>query len=194
MWYESVSNLIWIFPSQLPKRKLGYLSLTLSSRNLLLSAPVRNFSLFSGLWLFSGCLFSPSSSGSWLIWWSVGWVGAGESLLVCLALPIMGFWSPVWVSAFKFSFSLLWRNSFTLCYSQGRLWIHEAGIRNRRCYSGGVNSGNSAWWKEGVKVSYLCLDHLVRETVLLSSQGLTSPTLFLIFIKRIYLSALRPLM
>lgn len=115
-------NLIWIFLVNYQK-KLGFLSLTLPSRNLLMSAPVRNFWLFSGLWLFSWCLFSSSSSGSWLIWGSVGLVGAGESLLICLALPIMDFWSTVWVSAFKFSFSLLWRNSFALCYSQGRLWI-----------------------------------------------------------------------
>lgn len=85
------------------QEQFRYLPLTLPSRSLLPSAPVRSF------WLFLGDLFSCTSSRPWLIWWSAGLPGTGWSLLICLALPVTDFWNTLWVSAFKFSFSLLWR-------------------------------------------------------------------------------------
>lgn len=106
-----------MFPTQLNflanyQGKFKNLLLTLPSRNLQLSAPVRSFPLSSGFWLFSWCLLSFTSSGSWLIWWSVGSVRAGGSPPMGFASPVTDFWSTVWVSAFKFWFSLLQRNKF----------------------------------------------------------------------------------
>lgn len=138
------------------QEKLRCLSLTLPSRNLLLSAPIWSF-WFSGFWLFSWCLLSSTSSGSWLIWWSEGLLGAGGSLLICLALPVTDFWSTLWVSAFTFSF-LLWRNSFILCYSQGRSAFSR--LHKKWKVFVGVNSSNSAWWNEEVDIGYLPMDHL----------------------------------
>ena len=110
-WCESM------FPTQLNflanyQEKFRKLLLTLPSRNLQLSGPVRSFPLSSGFWLFSRCLLSFPSSGSWLIWWSVESVEAGGSPPICSTSPGTDFQSTVWTSAFKFWFSLLQRNKF----------------------------------------------------------------------------------
>ena len=114
------TNMCWcesMFPTQLNflanyQEKFRKLLLTLPSRNLQLSGPVRSFPLSSGFWLFYWGLLSFPSSWSWLTWWSVGSVRAGGSPPICSASPGTDFWSTLWASAFKFWLWLLQRNKF----------------------------------------------------------------------------------